>query len=77
VGILCAGHTTPSICKRWHLTSPTSGGGSVGIVGQRTKATGFGLVSFLVSHFLPFQLCWVSEDVQILVMLSLWKRDFS
>jgi hypothetical protein len=44
VGIRCADHATPSPLKL-ALTSPTSGGRSVGIVGLRTKATEF---SFLI-----------------------------
>jgi hypothetical protein len=41
VGIRCADHATPSIRKNLALTSPTSGGLSVGIVRLRTKATEF------------------------------------
>jgi hypothetical protein len=41
VGIRCADHATPSTRKRLALTSPTSGGRSVGIVRLRTKATEF------------------------------------
>jgi hypothetical protein len=36
-GIRCADHATPSIHKKLALTSPTSGGRSVGIVRLRTK----------------------------------------
>jgi hypothetical protein len=43
-GIHCADHATPSIRKKLALTSPTSGGRSVGIVRVRTKSHG---VSFL------------------------------
>jgi hypothetical protein len=42
VGIRHADHLAPSICKRkLALTSPTSGGRSVGIVRYRTRATEF------------------------------------
>jgi hypothetical protein len=41
MGIHCADHGTPSICKKLALTSPTSGGRSVGIVRLQTKTTGF------------------------------------
>jgi hypothetical protein len=44
VGIRCADHATPSTRKRLALTSPISGGRSVGIVRLRTKATEFSLV---------------------------------
>jgi hypothetical protein len=37
VGMLCADHATPSMRKSLALTSPTSGGCSVGIVCLRTK----------------------------------------
>jgi hypothetical protein len=37
----CADHATPSIRKKLALTSPTSGGRSVGIVRLRTKVTEF------------------------------------
>jgi hypothetical protein len=39
-GIRCADHATPSIRKKLALTSPTSGGLSVGIVRLRTKGHG-------------------------------------
>jgi hypothetical protein len=39
VGIRCADHVTPSIRKKLALTSPSSGGRSVGIVRSRTKTT--------------------------------------
>jgi hypothetical protein len=45
VGIRCADHATPSNCKKLALTSPTSGGRSVGIVRLRTKATEFLVLS--------------------------------
>jgi hypothetical protein len=41
VGIRCADHATSSIRKKLALTSPTSGGRSVGIVRLRTKSTEF------------------------------------
>jgi hypothetical protein len=41
VGIRCADQAKPSICKKLALTSPTSGGRSVGIVRLWTKATEF------------------------------------
>jgi hypothetical protein len=39
VGIRCADHATPYIRLKLALTSPTSGGRSVGTVRLRTKAT--------------------------------------
>ena len=39
VGIHCADHVTPLYPQKLELTSPTSGGRSVGIVRSRTKAT--------------------------------------
>jgi hypothetical protein len=44
VVIRCADHTTPSIRKNWHYTSPTSGGRSVGIARSRTEDHGVCLV---------------------------------
>jgi hypothetical protein len=41
VGIRRADHVAPSIRKELVLTSPTSGGRSVGIVRSRTQATEF------------------------------------
>jgi hypothetical protein len=58
VGIRCADHATSSIRKKLTLTSPTSGGRSVGIVRLRTKSHGvclFGSVSKMVSSFHTFQ----------------------
>jgi hypothetical protein len=39
-GIRCADHATPSIRRKLALTSPTSGGRSVGKVRLRTKGHG-------------------------------------
>jgi len=44
VGTRCADHVTPLYPQKLALTSPTSGGRSVGIVCVRTKATEFFLV---------------------------------
>ena len=41
VGTRCADHVTPLYPQKLALTSPTSGGRSVGIVRVRTKATEF------------------------------------
>jgi hypothetical protein len=41
MGIRCADHVTPLYPQKLALTSPTSGGRSVGIVRSRTKATEF------------------------------------
>jgi len=41
VGIRCADHMTPLYPQKLELTSPTSGGRSVGIVRSLTKATEF------------------------------------
>ena len=43
VGTRCADHVTPHYPQMLALTSPTSGGRSVGIVRVRTKATEFSL----------------------------------
>jgi hypothetical protein len=44
VGIRRADHVTPSIRKKLAITSPTSGGRSVGIVRSRTQPMEFNLV---------------------------------
>jgi hypothetical protein len=44
-GIRCADHATPSNRKKLALTSPTSGGRSVGIVRLRTKGHGDGALT--------------------------------
>ena len=44
MGTRCADHVTPLYPQKLALTSPTSGGRSVGIVRSRTKATEFSLV---------------------------------
>jgi hypothetical protein len=44
VGIGKADHVTPSIRKKLAITSPTSGGRSVGIVRSQTQTTEFSLV---------------------------------
>jgi hypothetical protein len=48
-GIHCADHVTPSIRKKLALTSPTSGGRSVGIVRLRTKGHGVFFLVFILS----------------------------
>jgi hypothetical protein len=45
VGIRHADHVAPSILKKLTITSPTSGGRSVGIVRSRTQTMEFSLVS--------------------------------
>jgi hypothetical protein len=58
-GIRCADHATPFIRKKLALTSPTSGGRSVGIVRLRTKS-----LSVCSSHMLThITLCPVSYTV--------------
>jgi hypothetical protein len=56
MGIHCADHVTPSLCKKLALASPTSGGWLVGIVCLWTKATefSFSLSSFLALYFSQF-----------------------
>jgi hypothetical protein len=51
VGIRCADHVTPLYPQKLALTSPTSGGRSVGIVRSRAKDTEFslGLNLYIVS----------------------------
>jgi hypothetical protein len=49
VGIRCADHVTPLYLQKLALTSPTSGGRSVGIVRSRTKAMEFSLVYILLT----------------------------
>jgi hypothetical protein len=52
VGIRHADHVAPSIRKRLAITSPTSGGRSVGIVRSRTQTMEFSLDCITnVSHF--------------------------
>jgi hypothetical protein len=47
MGIHCSDHVTPLYPQRLALTSPTSGGRSVGIVRSRTQATEFSFSFFL------------------------------
>jgi hypothetical protein len=48
VGIRSANHATPFYLQKLVLTSPTSGGRSVGIVCSRTKATALLLLLLLL-----------------------------
>ena len=50
MGIRCADHMTPLYPQKLALTSPTSGGRSVGIVRLRTKATELLLSIVITSH---------------------------
>jgi hypothetical protein len=52
VGILCADHATPLYLQKLAVTSPTSGGRSVGIVRLRTKAT---KLSYFLKNLLPWK----------------------
>jgi len=52
VGNRCADHVTPLYPQKLALTSPTSGGRSVGIVRVRTKATEFVLFVLTYSYVL-------------------------
>jgi hypothetical protein len=47
VGIRHSSHVAPSIRKKLAVTSPTSGGRSVGIVRSRTQTMEFSLVLFM------------------------------
>ena len=62
VGTRCADHVTPLYPQKLALTSPTSGGRSVGIVRVRTKATEFYLFcgGFLTSTQLRVGDCIVT-----------------
>jgi hypothetical protein len=55
VGIRCADHATPTTRKSLALTSPTSGGRSVGIVRLRTKASVFSF-SLVQIRFSPIEI---------------------
>jgi hypothetical protein len=48
-GTRCADHVTPLYPQKLGLTSPTSGGRSVGIVRSRTKATEFSSLVLVTS----------------------------
>jgi hypothetical protein len=50
VGIRQADHVAPSILKTFALTSPESGGHSVGIISLRTQATEFSLVDVVTKR---------------------------
>jgi len=47
VGTRCANHVTPLYPQKLALTSPTSGGRSVGMVRSRTKATEFHIAALV------------------------------
>ena len=62
MGTRCADHATPVYLQKLALTSPTSGGRSVGIVRSRTKAT----------EFVCFVVCcgfFCAQDWKFLVLL--------
>jgi hypothetical protein len=54
-GIRCADHTTPLYPQKLALTSPTSGGRSVGVLDSQTTATEFFFFTFVSVDFLPRQ----------------------
>jgi hypothetical protein len=56
-GIRCTDHATPSISKKkLALTSPTSGGRSVGIVRLRTKGHGVWFFSLVVTAHISMKM---------------------
>ena len=69
MGIRCADHVTPLYPQKLALTSPTSGGRSVGIVPLRTKVTEFsdlGEIRHKNLYLIFFGICdflenWCSE----------------
>jgi hypothetical protein len=65
VGIRCADHATPSIRKKLALTSPTSGGRSVGIVRLRTKRHGVFFIAFRLSCFRKNLNCIMRTQISI------------
>jgi hypothetical protein len=54
MGIHCADNTTPSIRKKVALTSPTSGGRSVGIVRSRTQTMEFSLLGAQLQRYATY-----------------------
>jgi len=61
VGIRCADHVTPLYPPKLALTSPTSGGRSVGIVRSRTKATEYYYLLPLSFHSVTLVLTLVTN----------------
>jgi hypothetical protein len=53
-----ADHMVPSICKKLAITSPTSGGRSVGIVHSRPQTMEFSLVFLVLDVFLSKFIHW-------------------
>jgi hypothetical protein len=85
VGIRCAGHATPSIYKKFALTSPTSGSRLVGIVRSRTKATEFsfldGSASLQSTELMlvgRLNCCWLSLAQSFLAsgLIETFDQDF-
>jgi hypothetical protein len=58
-GIRCADHATPSVRKKLALSSPKSGGRSVGIVRLRTKGHGYFGLDSLDGPYCSFLRCFV------------------
>jgi hypothetical protein len=74
VGIRCADHATTSTRKFLALTSPTSGGRSVGIVCLRTTATEFVFCLYLSS---PSYRCYMSLQLHPPPFdhpINIWRR---
>jgi hypothetical protein len=71
MGIRCADHATPSIRKKLTLTSPKSGGRSVGIVRLRTKS--HGVCCFVPLYTVPERLVDVTELVNIANARAHWQ----
>jgi len=71
VGTRCADHVTPLYPQKLALTSPTSGGRSVGIVRVRTKATESELYHIYIASLIKY--CIQPDDghsyIQLIIQL--------
>ena len=70
VGTRCADHETPLYPQKLALTSPTSGGRSVGIVRSRTKAT-----EFVCFRAIEFSLGGSSPHTDKKIRIHIHKRN--
>jgi hypothetical protein len=66
VGIRHADHVAPSIHKKLVITSPTSGGRSVGIVRSRTQTMEF---------FFPYTIVALGNDFKVWICVHLLKNE--
>jgi hypothetical protein len=76
VEIRCAYHATPLYPQKLALTSPTSGGRSVGVIRSRTKATEFVLLPYCGTiRMFILQVARIRLELKLIIKKNKWRFE--